>query len=270
MANTTSELEALLMQRSLTDTELLAATEAAADFRILPEATVIKIGGQSVIDRGRAGLYPLLDEIVAARKNHQMLIGTGAGTRARHLYSIAAGLNLPAGVLSQLGASVADQNAAILGQLLNKYGISLVSGAGMSALPLYLAEVNAVIFSGMPPYGLWTRPAAEGVIPPYRTDAGCHLVAETFGCKAMIYVKDEDGLFTANPKTSKNPTFIPKISVDEMKARGLHDSILEFPMLDLLKSSRHVREVQVINGLVPGNLTRALAGEHVGTIITAS
>jgi len=270
MANTTSELEALLMQRSLTDTELLAATEAAADFRILPEATVIKIGGQSVIDRGRSGLYPLLDEIVAARSKHQMLIGTGAGTRARHLYSIAAGLNLPAGVLSQLGASVADQNAAILGQLLAKYGISLVSGAGMSALPLYLTEVNAVIFSGMPPYGLWTRPAAEGVIPPYRTDAGCHLVAETFGCKAMIYVKDEDGLFTANPKTSKDAKFIPKISVDEMKARGLHDSILEFPMLDLLKSSRHVREVQVINGLVPGNLTRALAGEHVGTIITAS
>ena len=86
----------------------------------------------------------------------------------------------------------------------------------------------------------------------------------------MIYVKDEDGLYTANPKTAKDATFIPKISVDEMKARGLRDSILEFPMLDLLKSSRHVREVQVINGLVPGNLTRALAGEHVGTIITAS
>ena len=270
MANIMTELEALLMQRSLTDSQLLAAAEAAADFRILPDATVIKIGGQSIIDRGRAGLYPLVDEIVAARDSHQMLIGTGAGTRARHLYSIAAGLDLPAGVLSQLGASVADQNAAMLAQLLAQYGISLVSGAGMSAMPLFLTEVNAVVFSGMPPYGLWTRPAAEGVIPPYRTDAGCYLVAEQFGCKAMIFVKDEDGLFTANPKTSKNAKFIPKISVDEMKARGLHDSILEFPMLDLLKSSRHVREVQVVNGLVAGNLTRALAGEHVGTIITAS
>ena len=113
-------------------------------------------------------------------------------------------------MLSQLGASVADQNAAILGQLLSKYGISLVSGAGLSAVPLYLAEVNAVVFSGMPPYGLWTRPAAEGVIPPYRTDAGCFLVAEQFGCKAMIFVKDEDGLYTANPKTSKNAKLIPQ------------------------------------------------------------
>ncbi|WP_246203458.1 hypothetical protein [Azospirillum brasilense] len=187
----------------------------------------------------------------------------------RHIYSIAAGLNLPAGLLSQLGGSVADQNAAMLGQLLAKHGISAVDGAGLSSVPLFLAEVNAVVFSGMPPYKLWMRPAAEGVIPPYRTDAGCFLVAEQFGCRAMIYVKDENGLYTENPKTSKNATFIPRISVDEMKAKGLQDSILEFPVLDLLKNARHVREVQVVNGLVPGNLTRALAGEHVGTIITA-
>ncbi len=269
MASTTAELEALLMQRSLGDAELLAAAEAAPDFRILPDATVIKIGGQSVIDRGRAAVYPLLDEIVAARKAHKMLIGTGAGTRARHLYSIAAGLGLPAGVLSQLGASVADQNAAMLGQLLAKHGISQVDGAGLSAVPLYLAEVNAVVFSGMPPYGLWMRPPPEGVIPPYRTDAGCFLLAEQFGCKAMIYVKDENGLYDANPKTSQDAVFIPRISVDEMKAKGLHDSILEFPVLDLLKTARHIRQVQVVNGLVPGNLTRALGGEHVGTIITA-
>jgi molybdenum storage protein len=114
------------------------------------------------------------------------------------------------------------------------------------------------------------RPAGEGVIPPYRTDAGCFLVAEQFGCKAMIYVKDENGLYTTNPKTSKGGKFIPKISVNEMKAKGLQDSILEFPVLDLLASARYVREVQIINGLVPNNLTRALAGEHVGTIITAS
>src|SRR6201997_3419744 len=247
MATTTAELEALLMQRSLTDPQLVAAVDAAENFRILPDATVIKIGGQSVIDRGRAAVYPLVDEIVAARKLHKLLIGTGAGPRARHLYSIAAGLGLPAGVLSQLGASVADQNAAMLGQLLAKYGVSAVDGAGLSAVPLYLAEGDAVVFSGMPPYGLWTRPAPEGVIPPYRTDAGCFLVAEQFGCKAMIFVKDEDGLYTANPKTSKDATLIPKITVDEMKKKGLHDSILEFPMLDLLKASRHIHEVQVVN-----------------------
>ena len=231
---------------------------------------MIKIGGQSVIDRGRAAVYPLVDEIVAARKKHKLLIGTGAGTRARHLYSIAAGLDLPAGVLSQLGASVANQNAEMLGQLLAKYGISSVErrrALGCAALPRRSERGHLQRHAALRPLDASRR---RGLIPPYRTDAGCFLVAEQFGCKAMIYVKDEDGLYTANPKTSKDAKFIPKITVDEMKAQGLHDSILEFPMLDLLESARHVRQVQVVNGLVPGNLTRALAGEHVGTIITAS
>jgi molybdenum storage protein len=56
MASTASELEALLMERSLTDPDLQAKANAAADFRILPDATVVKIGGQSVIDRGRAAV----------------------------------------------------------------------------------------------------------------------------------------------------------------------------------------------------------------------
>ncbi|MGY4503360.1 hypothetical protein ACVWYH_007317 [Bradyrhizobium sp. GM24.11] len=76
MSNTITELEGLLMQRSLTDPQLVAAAENASDFRILPDATVIKIGGQSMIDRGRAAVYPIVEEIVAARNAHKLLIGT--------------------------------------------------------------------------------------------------------------------------------------------------------------------------------------------------
>jgi len=269
MPSDMAELEALLMERSLTDEELLRATDSAPDYRILPDATVVKIGGQSMIDRGREAVYPVIEELVAARRDHQLLIGTGAGTRARHLYSIAADLGLPTGVLTEVGAAVAGQNAAMLGHLLVKHGIPVVEGAGLSAVPLYLADVHAVVFAGMPPYAMWMRLPTEGLIPPYRTDAGCYLVAETFGCKAMIFVKDEAGLYTANPKTHPEAEFIPRVTVDEMKAMKLHDAVIEWPVLDLLKAARHVRSVQIINGLKPGNLTRALAGEHVGTIISA-
>jgi len=40
-------------------------------------------------------------------------------------------------------------------------------------------------------------------------------------------------------------------------------------VLHLMKTAKHRRSVQVINGLKKGNLTRALNGEPVGTIITA-
>src|SRR5207302_1168941 len=85
MPNEMAELEALLMERSLTDEELLRATDSAPDYRILPDATVVKIGGQSVIDRGRSAVYPLVEELLAARKDHQLLIGTVSRNRRRLL-----------------------------------------------------------------------------------------------------------------------------------------------------------------------------------------
>ena len=121
----------------------------------------------------------------------------------------------------------------------------------------------------MPPYDMWQHVPSEGVIPPYRTDAGCYLVAEVYGCRSMIFVKDEDGLYTANPKTDPDAKLIPKVTVDELIEMDLPDLIVERPVLDLMRNARHVQSVQVINGLKPGLIARALDGEHVGTIITA-
>jgi molybdenum storage protein len=40
-------------------------------------------------------------------------------------------------------------------------------------------------------------------------------------------------------------------------------------VLELLTRARLARSIRIVNGLVPGNLTRALAGETVGTLIHA-
>jgi molybdenum storage protein len=267
---TRTSLESLLMSRSLSDPELMQASDRAPDYAILPDANVIKIGGQSLMDRGRAAVYPIVEELAAVKRSHQLLIGTGAGTRARHVYSLAAELGLPTGVLTDVGAAVADQNAQMLGYLMARHGVPVVGGSAFGAVPLYLAECGAAIFSGMPPYDMWQRVPREGVIPPYRTDAGCYLVAEVYGCRSMIFVKDEDGLYTANPKTDPTARFIPKITVDELIAMDLPDLIIERPVLELIRRARHVRSVQIINGLRPTLIRRALAGEHVGTIISAA
>jgi molybdenum storage protein len=264
-----TELGQALVSGSLTDEALMAQTGRHPTIRILPDANVIKIGGQSFIDRGRAAVFPLIEELVANLPDHKMIIGTGAGTRARHAYSVGLDLGMPTGVLSVLGTFVSMQNARMIHYLLAQHGIPFIEPAQFPQLPLYLSERRACVFFGMPPYTFWQPNPAIGRIPPHRTDTGAYLVSEVFGARSMIFVKDEDGLYTGNPKTKPDAEFIPRITVDEMKARDLHDAVIEFPVLDLLKAARHVRSVQVINGLKPGNLTRALAGEHVGTIISA-
>jgi molybdenum storage protein len=85
----------------------------------------------------------------------------------------------------------------------------------------------------------------------------------------MIYVKDEDGLYTADPKKDASATFIPEATVDEIAAMDLDDVVVERSVLDLMRNAASMRRIQIINGLVPGNLTRALNGEPVGTVITA-
>lgn len=246
---------------------ILAMSAANSDFRILPWANVVKIGGQSIIDRGHSAVMPLIDEIVENLPRHKMILGTGAGTRARHVYSLAIELGLPVGVLTVLGTAVAWQNAQLLHYLLARHGIAFLEPEGFASLPHYLMERGAVICQGMPPYKLWESNPEVGRIPPERTDTGCFLMAEAFGAERMIYVKDEDGLFTADPKKDSNARHIPHISVQELLARDLNDLIVERAVLKLMLNARHISRIQFVNGLRRGELTAALDGEEVGTII---
>ena len=264
-----SELGETLAKGSLSDSQLLEQTDREAPIKILPEAVVIKIGGQSIIDRGRAAVFPLMNEIVENLGYHKMIIGTGAGSRARHAYSVALDLGLPTGVLSVLGTFVSMQNARMINYLLAKYGIPFIEPAQFGQLPLYLAERGAVVFFGMPPYTFWHENPPIGRIPPHRTDTGAYLVSEVFGAKSMIFIKDEDGLYTADPKKDRNAKFIERVTVAELKAMDLQDIVVERAVLDFMENARNRRSIQIINGLIKGNLTKALDGEVVGTLITA-
>ena len=262
-----TDLGKKLVSGSLSDAALQRATDATPNLAILPWVNVVKIGGQSIMDRGRSAVGPLVEEIVANLDRHKMILGTGAGTRARHVYSLAIDLGLPVGVLTVLGTAVAWQNAQMLQYLLARHGIAFLEPEGFASLPHYLMERGAVICQGMPPYKLWEANPEVGRIPPQRTDTGCFLIAEVFGARKMIYVKDEDGLFTADPKKDRGATHIPRISVQELLARDLDDLVVERAVLDLMLNARHIREIQFVNGLKPGQLSAALDGEPVGTII---
>ncbi len=255
------------MAESLMDRALLESTESERVFRAMPDLNVVKLGGQSVIDRGSAVVLPLLEEIAAARADHQLLVMTGGGTRSRHAYTIALDLGMPTGVLAKLGASISEQNALMLSILLAPRGGVKIGHDDLVKLPAYMALGSIPVMHAMPPYGLWEEPAARGRIPPHRTDSGAFLTAEVVGAGRCILVKDERGLFTADPKKDAEADFIPEIEVNELLALDLEDLAVERAMLRALARARSVREVLLVNGREPGNLTRALAGENPGTRI---
>ena len=55
--------------------------------------------------------------------------------------------------------------------------------------------------------------------------------------------------------------------MQDLIERDLNDLVVERAMLDAMLHARSVKEVQIINGRVRGNITKALNGEHIGTKI---
>lgn len=259
----------MLMRESLVDNDLQRSTETPV-YRMLPDAHVLKIGGRSILDAGRAVVYPLVDALVSCLEDKKLIIGTGGGVRSRHVFSIGIDLGLPVGVLAQLAAADALANAHILGTLLSPYGVVAIPPEIFGhLLPLFIQSAPGVVFNGVPPYSLWEHPPAVGRIPPHRTDAGSFLLAECFGCKTLTLVKDVDGLYDFDPKNHVDASFIREIGSSELRKRHFKTLPFDRVLLDLLDNARLIDSFQIVNGLHPDRIAAALNGEHVGTIIYA-
>jgi len=258
-----------LMRESLMDKGLLARTDAPVR-SILPNLNVVQIGGRSIVDRGRSALSPVLDEIVTNQEKHQQVIGVGSGIRSRHILSVGLDLGLPTGALATLMAKDAAQNAYMVSCLLAQHGfVYLEAPFIVQLLPAMLAAARGAVFNGIPPYALWEHPPAVGKLPPHGSDAGSYLIGEVFGARSIIFLKDVDGLYTADPKADPDARFLPEIQVADLLAMRLKTLPIEPVVLELLAKGRLARSIRIVNGLVPGNLTRALDGEPVGSVIHA-
>jgi molybdenum storage protein len=260
-------VRSLLMRESLLDKQVMSSTETPV-VRMLPDCHVIKVGGRSILDGGKQTTYPLVEAIAAALTTHRLIIGTGGGVRSRHVYSIGIDLGLPTGVLAQLAIADALGNAHMLGTLLAPYGVVAIPPEIFGhLLPLFIQAAPGVVFNGDPPFSLWEHPPGLGRIPPHRSDAGCYLLAECFGCQTVTLIKDVDGLYERDPKTHPQARFIDEITVAELRQRNLPTLPFDRALLDLLERARLLTRIQIINGLEPDRLARALRGERVGTIV---
>jgi molybdenum storage protein len=257
-----------LMGESLVGRSFLESLDVLPQQRLFPDVHVIKIGGQSISDRGAKYLPALITEIAAAKKKHKMLILTGGGTRSRHIYSIGLELGMPTGIIAKFGSSVSEQNALLIATLLSPWGGIKIGHDEILKLSTYLAQGCIPVMHGMPPYDYFAIPSPDNQrIPIHRTDVGTLIVADLIGAKSCILVKDEKGLFTDDPKKNDRAEFIPEIGAKTLMEMNLDDLVIERPCLDILQRSEVIDRIQIVDGLTPGNLTKALAGKHVGTII---
>src|SRR5256885_16567826 len=94
-------VQSMLMRESLLDKRVMSSTETPV-VRMLPFCQVIKVGGRSIIDRGKSATYPLIDAIGAALAKFKLVIATGGGSLHGSMTSDGMDLGLPPRVLGPL------------------------------------------------------------------------------------------------------------------------------------------------------------------------
>src|SRR5580765_114483 len=197
-ANAIKHVTSPLARQTLLDRDLTSPVAGGQPIRLLPWVQVVKIGGRSIMDRGPDAILPLVDEVRKLLPEHRLLLLTGAGIRARHLYSVGLDLGLPVGSLAPLAASEAGQNGHILASLLASEGVSYIEHPTIAnQLAVHLSAARAVVGSAFPPYHHHEFPASR--IPTHRADTGAFLLADALGAAGLTIVEDVDGVYSADP-----------------------------------------------------------------------
>jgi molybdenum storage protein len=260
-----------LMRESLVSSKLMAETDGGEIRPMVPDVTMIAIGGSSIMDRGADAVVPLTAEIAALNKEgHKFVLGVGGGARSRHTLAIGLDLGLPLGGLARIVGGVEEQNRDMLQFLLAPDGAVTLIKEHFQDLQLFLSKGMIPVCIGQPPYHFWEPPPKEGHLPENGPDVGLFLMAEILGTASMVFVKDVDGVFDKDPHKHDDAVRIDRITATELLARNLHDLPIEREVLRCLENSRLLKSIRVINGRKPEQLRAYLKGEDVGTHITNS
>ena len=262
-----THIESRLMRESLQDRKVLSRTESERDLQIFPDVSLVSIGGQSIFDRGKDAILPLVDELAAAKRRHKFVIGVGGGTRVRHTVSIAMDLGLPTGGIAQLVGAMEELNAILLNALLAPHGSMPMQRDHFWDLPLYFDAGITPIAISVPPFHFWEPPPLDGAIPMHGSDFGMFQLAEVLGMRQLIFVKDEDGLYDRDPKKHAGAKKYDKVALSDLIANPPPENILDEELYRTWAEAKNLKRVVIVNGLKPGQLTKALDGEDVGTVI---
>jgi molybdenum storage protein len=262
-----THLESRFMRESLVDKQVLSDAVVDDEIAILPYLNIINLGGKSIIDRGKAGVHGVLEELISLKGKYKFVVGVTGGIRVRHTMAIGLDFGLPTGGLAMLVGAIEEQNATMIYSLMAKEGAVRVPKDHYTDLPHYLDNGMIPILTSNPPHHYWEKPPKNGVLPESGADFGAYMTAEGLGGRSMIFVKDQDGLYDKDPAIHKDAKHIERISAQEILAGDFPELIIDRLVIEMLAKARHVKEIHIVNGLKRGNITKALNGENAGTII---
>jgi uridylate kinase len=99
--------------------------------------------------------------------------------------------------------------------------------------------------------------------PFFTTDTTAALRAIEINADALLKASKVDGIYDSDPRTNKNASKINELSYMEFIAQELQ--VMDTTAVTMCKE--HEVPIHVFDMTVPGNIVKAVQGEHIGTIV---
>jgi len=220
---------------------------------------VVRIGGSVVASPPTAEIIAEYAELLERleKQKHKLVVVVGGGSVARDFIELAQDLSLNETGQDKVAISVSRLFAQLFVLKLGDLSSNFVPRTVDEAVKLF--GRGKIVIMG-------------GVKPGMTTDTVSAMIAEKIAADLLVKASDVEGVYTRDPKKYDDTEKIDHLSFDDLGAlfeldehrAGIHQ-ILDPKAVRVLQKCR-IRMI-VVNGFKPENVSLALKGEKVGTII---
>jgi uridylate kinase len=195
-----------------------------------------------------------------AGEGNQLVTVAGGGQNARVYIDVARKLGADESTCDLLGISVTRANAEL-------FRLALGSVA-VTKIPTLLSELNHFVGPGK-------VVVLGGLQPGQSTSAVAALAAEITRADILVNATDVQGVYTADPKKDPKAKLLRSVSIDKLLGWAMAGDVYagKYELLDpvALKIMQRARiPTRFVSLEDPSNITSALRGRDIGTLVSYS
>lgn len=232
------------------------------------ERILLKLSGESLARPGESGVDPEVAADISsqiARVAHngvQVAVVVGGGNLIRGASFAKMGTNRA--TADQMGMLATAINSLALQDAVERFGIETraMSAVGMESMMEPYIRRRAIRHLEK---GRVVILAAGTGNPYFTTDTASALRATELGVDAILKATKVDGVYSADPKLDPNATRYTTLTFKEALQKDL--AVMDRTAFTLCMENN--MPIMVFDLYAPGNLEKAVAGEPIGTWVTA-
>src|SRR5216117_809197 len=191
---------------------------------------------------------------------NQLVLVAGGGENARTYIATARKLGGDESTCDLLGIQITRANAELVRLALGSVASSKIPTT-LSDLPHFVGSGKAVVMGGLQ--------------PGQSTNAVAALAAEITHSDFLVNATDVEGVYTADPKKNPKAKMLRSVSVDKLLSWAMAGDVYagKYELLDpvALKIMQRARiPTRFVSLDDPSNITSALRGRDIGTLVSYS